>query len=88
MNGEWRHQFGPEFTIEKGCWNVITVFRVKNRYEICFSGLTSLSTTKCVGGIKLFSHVYGIRKIKELLYPSIFAFYESNILYLYSIESK
>ena len=50
----------------------------------------SLSTMKCVGGIKLFSRVYGIRKIKEMLYPSIFAFYqfESNVLCLHSVESK
>ena len=25
MNREWRHQFGPEITIEKGCWNVIAI---------------------------------------------------------------
>ena len=42
---------------------------------------------KCVGVIKLFSRVYGIRQIKEMLYPSIFAFYQSNVLYFYSIES-
>ena len=53
-----------------------------------FSGLTSLSTMKCVGGIKLFSRVCGIRNIKEMLYPSTFAFYQSNVLCLHSVESK
>ena len=58
------------------------------RYEICFFGLTSASTMKCVGGIKLFSRVYSIRKIKKMIYLSIFAFYQSNVLYLHSTESK
>ena len=43
---------------------------------------------KCVGGIKLVSRVYGIRKIMEMLCPSIFAFYQNYVLYLHSIESK
>ena len=42
---------------------------------------------KCVGVIKLFSRVYDIRQIKEMLYPSIFAFYQSNVLYFHSIEA-
>ena len=93
MNREWRHQFGPEIIKEKGCWNVIAVLLVKKRYEMFvfsffFFLLTSLSTMKCVGEIKLFSRDFGIRKIKEMLYPSIFAFYQSNVLYLHSFESK
>ena len=86
MNREWRHQFGPEITIEKGCWNAIAVLPCEGTIRNMFFGLTSLSTLKGVGGIKLFSRLYGIRKITTMLYQSIFAFYKSNVLY--SIESK
>ena len=88
MNREWRHQFGPDITIEKGCWNVIVVLPCEETIRNRFFGLTSPSTMKCVGGIKLFSRVYGIRKIEEMLYPSILAFYQINVLYLHSTGSK
>ena len=86
MNREWRHQFGPKITIEKGCWNVIAVLPCEETIRNMFFGLTSLLTMKRVGGIKLFSCVYGIRKINEMLYLSVFVFYQSNVLYLHSIE--
>ena len=53
-----------------------------------------LKNCKCVKkpltvqGINLFPCVYGIRMINIMLYQSIFAFYLSYYLYLYSTESK
>ena len=41
-----------------------------------------------VQGINLFPCVYGSRMISVMLYSSIFAFYLSYYLYLYSIKSK
>ena len=41
-----------------------------------------------VQGINLFPRVYGSRMINAMLYSSIFAFYLSYYLYLYTIESK
>ena len=55
------------------------------------SGIEALQTyeeTLSVQGINLFPCVYGSRMINAMLYSSIFAFFLSYYLYLYSIESK
>ena len=86
MNREWRHQFWPDITIEKGCWNVIAVPLWEETLRNMFFWIngTFNYAMECVEGIKLFSRV---QNIKEILYSSIFAFYKSNVVYLHSFES-
>ena len=59
MNREWRHQFWPDITIEKGCWNVIAVPLWEETLRNMFSWIngTFNYAMECVEGIKLFSRV-------------------------------
>ena len=65
MNRVWRHQFGPEITIEKDCWNVVAVLPCEETIEICcfiFWINIAFNYDMC-GRYQIILRVYGIRKI-------------------------
>ena len=84
MNKQWRHQFRPEITIEKGCWNFIAVLPCEEtkRYQICSFGLTSLSAMKCVG-VSNYFHVCKVSERLRKCYSHLHLLFTKVMFYIY-----